>query len=59
MEKQLKRQSSVAIGNLPSEPGNHVYGLKQFMGLYVSAITVHCLWKMSILEHISGAFKTD
>ena len=26
MEKQLKRQSSVATGNLPSEPGNHVCG---------------------------------
>lgn len=27
MEKQVKRQSSVATGNLSSEPGNHVYGI--------------------------------
>ena len=54
MEKQLKRQSSFATGDLLSEPGNHVYGLKQFMGLCISGITVHWFWKMSILEHLIG-----
>ena len=48
MEKQSKRQSSVASGELLSEPGNHVYEFKQLMDCVSQASQFHWFWKVSL-----------